>query len=124
MDQVVQSGLRVAIDVGGTFTDIVIADGGFGIFTYKILNDPKELGAHINTCIKDALDRASAGTAQVAAIVFGTTKCSNTVLEHTGAKTGLLCTQGFRDLLELRDGSRPPINSIFWDPVPPLIPRR
>ncbi|MGE0383349.1 MAG: hydantoinase/oxoprolinase family protein [Gammaproteobacteria bacterium] len=121
-----KSDLRVAIDVGGTFTDIVIADGGRGLYRYKILNDPDRIGAQINERIEHCMREAARtdGVARaVDTIIHGTTICSNAVLEGTGARTGLICTRGFRDILELREGRRPPDNDIFWEPVPALVPR-
>src|SRR6266446_1194325 len=116
------AGLRVAIDVGGTFTDIVIASSEQELATYKILSLPDKLGENIDECIEDAMRRLKSSS--VDTIVHGTTACSNAVLEGKGAKTGFLCTRGFRDLLEVRYGHREPTNDIFWDRLPPLVPRR
>ena len=118
---------RVAVDVGGTFTDIIITVGDLRIFTYKELNIPGKLGEIINRCIIDSLQRFKSETGSspdVGEFVLATTKCSNAVLEKSGAVTGLLCTEGYRDVLELRDGQRPPIYDIFWEPEPPIVPRR
>src|SRR5262249_41378724 len=92
------------------------------LFTYKILSLPAELGLAVDRCIRDAIERSH--LARVDAIVHGTTVGSNAVLEGKGALTGLVCTRGFRDLLEIRDGRRPAVNDIFWSPTPPLVPRR
>src|SRR5262245_15925414 len=102
-----EAGVRVAIDVGGTFTDIVISAVG-ELFTYKILSLPGELGVATDRCVRDAMERSRASS--VDAIVHGTTVGSNAVLEGKGAATGLVCTRGFRDLLEVRDGRRPAVN--------------
>ena len=116
------AGLKVAIDVGGTFTDIVIASSEQQLATYKILSLPEKLGETIDACIEDAFVRLESKS--VGTIVHGTTACSNAVLEGKGSKTGFLCTRGFRDLLEIRYGHREPTNDIFWDRLPPLVPRR
>ncbi len=115
-------GLRVAFDVGGTFTDVVIAAENGEILTYKILALPGTIGADVDRCIDDALKRT--GGRQVDRMVHATTVASNTVLEGKGAITGLICTRGFRDLIEIRGLQRPAIYDIFWDRIPPLVPRR
>ncbi len=115
-------GLRVAFDVGGTFIDVVIADDDGQIFTYKILALPDSIGGDVGGCVQDALARSSADS--IARMVHATTVASNTVLEGKGAVTGLLCTRGFRDLIEIRGLQRPAIYDIFWDRLPPLVPRR
>lgn len=114
--------LRVAFDVGGTFTDVVIAATDGRLFTYKILTLPDSLGADVGRCIADAVQQLP-GSA-VANMVHGTTIASNAVLEGKGAITGLLTTAGFRDELELRRLGRPGIYDVFWERTPPLIPRR
>jgi N-methylhydantoinase A len=115
-------GLRVAFDVGGTFTDVVIAGADGPILTYKVLALPDTVGVDVGRCIHDALARY--GTDKIARMVHASTVASNTVLEGKGALTGLICTRGFRDLIEIRGLQRPAIYDIFWDRIPPLVPRR
>ena len=115
-------GLRVAFDVGGTFIDVVIAAAGGAILTYKILTLPDSIGPDVGRCVQDALKRC--GTDRIARVVHATTVASNTVLEGKGAVTGLICTRGFRDLIEIRGLQRPAVYDIFWDRIPPLVPRR
>src|SRR5690348_10986200 len=101
------AGLRVAFDVGGTFTDVVIAAESGEIFTYKILALPDTIGPDVDRCVDDALRRC--GADRIARVVHATTVASNTVLEGKGAVTGLICTRGFRDLIEIRGLQRPAI---------------
>jgi N-methylhydantoinase A len=115
-------GLRVAFDVGGTFIDVVIAASDGAILTYKILTLPDSIGQDVGRCVEDALNKSAAGS--IARMVHATTIASNTVLEGKGVLTGLICTSGFRDLIEIRGGQRPAIYDIFWDRVAPLVPRR
>ena len=115
-------GLRVAFDVGGTFIDVVIAAEGAPILTYKILTLPDTIGEDVRRCVEDA--RARSATRGISRLVHGTTVGSNTVLEGKGAITGLICTRGFRDLIEIRGGQRPAIYDIFWERIAPLVPRR
>lgn len=116
------STLRVAFDIGGTFTDVVIAGARGHLFTYKILTLPDSLGADVGRCVADALRQQSGG--RVASMVHGTTVASNAVLEGKGAVTGLITTAGFRDELEIRRLGRPGVYDVFWERTPPLIPRR
>lgn len=115
-------GLRVAFDVGGTFIDVVVAAEGAPILTYKILTLPDTIGKDVRRCVEDALSRSPAHG--ISRMVHGTTVGSNTVLEGKGAITGLICTRGFRDLIEIRGGQRPAIYDIFWQRIAPLVPRR
>ena len=115
-------GLRVAFDVGGTFIDVVIAAEGAPILTYKILTLPDTIGEDVRRCVEDA--RARSAARGISRMVHGTTVGSNTVLEGKGAITGLICTRGFRDLIEIRGGQRPAIYDIFWERIAPLVPRR
>ncbi|MBT6273080.1 MAG: hydantoinase/oxoprolinase family protein [Chromatiales bacterium] len=114
--------LRVAFDIGGTFTDVLIAGPHGRLLKYKILTLPDSIGGDVNRCIESAL--AECPGSLVSTIVHGTTVAANAVLEQKGAKTGLLTTQGFRDELEIRRLGRPGIYSVFWERNAPLIPRR
>jgi len=114
--------LRVAFDIGGTFTDVVITGAGGRLFTYKILTLPNSVGADVGRCVADALGQQP--RSQVASLVHGTTIASNAVLEGKGAITGLLTTKGFRDELEIRRLGRPGVYDVFWERTAPLIPRR
>jgi N-methylhydantoinase A len=114
--------LRVAFDIGGTFTDVVVAGANGRLFTYKILTLPDSVGADVGRCVADALGREP--SSHVASLVHGTTIASNAVLEGKGAVTGLITTKGFRDELEIRRLGRPGVYDVFWERTPPLIPRR
>ncbi len=113
---------RAGFDIGGTFTDIIVAapDGRF--LTYKILSIPTGIGENVGRCIADALDKS--GATQLSALVHGTTVGTNALLEGKGAKAGLLTTQGFRDALEMRRLSLAGARDYYWERSAPLIPRR
>ena len=114
--------LRVAFDIGGTFTDVVIAGDDGQLLTYKILTLPDSVGVDVGRCIADA--ERQHPESPVASLVHGTTIASNAVLEEQGARTGLITTTGFRDELEIRRLGRPSVYNVFWQRTPPLIPRR
>jgi len=118
----VQTSLRVAFDIGGTFTDVLVAAGDGRLFTFKILTLPDSIGADVDRCVNDAIAASAGG--RVEGIVHGTTVASNAVLEAKGAVTGLITTRGFRDELEIRRFGRPGVYDVFWERIPPLIPRR
>jgi N-methylhydantoinase A len=113
---------RVAFDIGGTFTDIVVVTAEGRLLTYKILSIPDKIGQDVGRCIGDALNQS--GHKQLASLVHGTTIGSNALLEGKGALTGLITTRGFRDELEMRRLARPGVYDFFWERTPPLVPRR
>lgn len=114
---------RIGVDIGGTFTDLVVYDDQRGIVrTEKVPTTP---ASPESGCI-DALKLVSSEPAIIDACEYflhGTTVGLNALLERRGAKVGLLCTLGFRDVLELRRGSRPAGYDLNWMPPAPLVPR-
>ena len=113
--------LRIGIDIGGTFTDIVaIADDG-SVATHKVLSTPHDYGEGIVNGLSGLLAR-HAGT--VSAVLHATTVGSNTVLEGKGARTALITTRGFRDILEIRDLRMPVLYDISWTKPRALVERR
>jgi len=114
---------RIGVDIGGTFTDLVVYDDQRGIIrTEKVPTTPSSPEAG---CI-DAVKLVSSDPAIIEACEYflhGTTVGLNALLERRGAKVGLLCTSGFRDVLELRRGSRPEGYDLNWVPPAPLVPR-
>jgi N-methylhydantoinase A len=118
---------RVGIDIGGTFTDFALQKGD-AIVLEKTLSTPadrslavllglEKLAAREGLALRDFLGR-------LAAIVHGTTVGDNTLIEGTGALTGLLTTAGFRDELELRRGFKEDIWDVRLPPPRPIVPRR
>ncbi|MBI2001569.1 MAG: hydantoinase/oxoprolinase family protein [candidate division NC10 bacterium] len=98
-----QARFRIGIDVGGTFTDIVLCDGADGTLAlHKVPTTPHDIALGLLA----ALRKSGVPAAGIAEIAHGTTVATNAVLERKGARTGLLTTAGFRDVLELRDGRR------------------
>ncbi len=110
---------HIGIDVGGTFTDLVVCDRTDGALRlHKVPTTPHDIASGISA----ALEKSGAPAAEIAEIAHGTTVATNALLERKGARTGLLTTAGFRDLLELRDGGRRPLRG--WQPAfEPIIPR-
>jgi N-methylhydantoinase A len=110
---------HIGIDVGGTFTDLVVCDRTDGSLSlHKVPTTPHDIAAGISM----GLAKSGAPASEVAEIAHGTTVATNALLERKGARTGLLTTSGFRDLLELRDGGRRPLRG--WQPAfEPIVPR-
>jgi N-methylhydantoinase A len=113
---------RVAFDIGGTFTDIVVVTGDHHLRTYKVLSIPEEVAHEVRRPIEAVLNET--GHKRLANLVHGTTIASNAVLEGKGAITGLITTRGFRDEIEMRRLARPAVYDFLWERNPPLIPRR
>jgi len=113
--------LRVGIDIGGTFTDLVaVSDDGI-VTTRKIASTPSDYGQGIIAGLQALLaDQVSS----VADVLHATTVGSNTVLEMKGAKTALITTKGFRDILEIRDLRMPVLYDIGWTKPRALVERR
>jgi len=116
--------LRVGCDVGGTFTDFVLLDEASGeIQVEKGLTTPADPSIGILDGL-GALDRASPGhAARTGRFAHATTLIANAVIERKGARTALLCTRGFRDVLELRRHVRVTTYELWADPPEPLVPR-
>ena len=93
---------RVGVDIGGTFTDIVILGQDGAVLTRKVSSTPDDYGRAISLGMSQMLQENSIDPADVEEIVHATTVATNAVLEGKGARTGLITTEGFRDVLEFR----------------------
>ncbi len=110
---------RFAVDVGGTFTDIVVLDVDTGAVCYAKASTTPDAPAE---GVLNAIDKAGVSLARADFFFHGTTLGINTVLERTGASTGLITTKGFRDELEIARLNWP-MYQLHWDQPPPLVPR-
>ncbi len=114
---------RVGVDVGGTFTDVVFYDDGSGeVRIGKVPTVPDSPEQGVEASISTVLD----GTELAASEYFlhGTTVGLNTILQRSGPAIGMLCTRGFRDVLEIRRTERDDPYGLFAKPVSPLVPRK
>jgi N-methylhydantoinase A/oxoprolinase/acetone carboxylase beta subunit len=94
---------RLGVDIGGTFTDFALIDDVSGkLSVNKALTTPHDPSEAIVKGTKALLDREGLSASQVDIIVQGTTLATNALIERKGAKTGLITTEGFRDILEMR----------------------
>ena len=115
---------RVGIDIGGTFTDLVLMGEDGSLHAEKLLTTPDDFGRGIADGLAAALSNIGAAADDVEVIVHGTTVATNAILEAKGALTGLITTRGFRDVLELRRLRIPEMYTLNWTKPPPLVPRR
>ncbi len=111
--------MRIAVDIGGTFTDLVAVDDSNQILRSKALTTPDDLARGIADCLKGA----NINVAAADFFVHGSTVTINAVLEHKGARTGLITTKGFRDVYEIGRGNRPEGYNLFFKRPVPLVPR-
>ena len=112
-------GLLVGIDIGGTFTDIIVCDlSGGGIRAAKVATTPRDYGEGV----MNALEACGLSPKAVEEIVHGTTVATNALIQGKVAPCGLITTRGFRDLLDLRKRDRP-VPFGLHPPFEPLIPR-
>ena len=110
-------------DIGGTFTDIVLRGNG-GVRTLKVSSTPDDYSRAILTALTEIREAFGVDPRDIEAVVHATTVATNTILEHKGAKTALVTTEGFRDVLEMRRLRIPVMYDLQYDKPPPLVPRR
>jgi N-methylhydantoinase A len=114
---------RVGVDVGGTFTDIVLLGSDGTIHTKKISSSVEDYAQAIVDGLAEVFRETGLAGKAIEEIRHGTTVASNAILEHKGAKTGLITTKGFRDVLEIRTLRMPRMYDIGWTKPAPLVER-
>src|SRR3990172_649417 len=120
-----ETGMRLGIDIGGTFTDFVLLDDATGqITTYKCLTTPRDPSDAIEEGIRGLAKEVPGYVDGLEEIIHGTTLVINCIIERKGAHTGLITTQGFRDVLELGREIRYAPYDVFAEFPEPLVPRR
>jgi N-methylhydantoinase A len=117
-------GVRVAVDIGGTFTDIVVMSGDGVLHESKISTTPDDPSRAVVAGLQALLAELGIPATRVEEVLHGTTVGSNTILQRTGARTGLITTRGFRDVLEIGRIRMPDMFDLTWDKPKPLVPRR
>ena len=115
---------RVGADIGGTFTDIVLIGDDGSIATKKVLSTPADYGVAIAAGLAKLLKETGVDPAAIEGVVHGTTVVTNAIIEQKGAKTALITTAGFRDVLELRRVRIPELYNFLYDKIPPLVRRQ
>jgi N-methylhydantoinase A len=115
---------RVGVDVGGTFTDFTLLDDASGdLHFFKLPSTPSDPSEAIERGLRQLLIDHAVSAEDVGYVGHGTTVATNIVIERRGARTGLLTTRGFRDVLELGRQARPSIYDYRVQKPPPLVPR-
>ena len=117
-------GTRVGVDVGGTFTDVVLLGDDGRMVARKVSSTPEDYSRGIAEGVAAALADCGATPGDVTSVVHATTVATNTILEQKGARTGLIMTRGFRDVLEMRRLRIPVMYDLQYEKPPPLVPRR
>ncbi|AWG44795.1 hydantoin utilization protein A (plasmid) [Priestia filamentosa] len=113
----------VGVDVGGTFTDVTLVDSDKGsIKNHKVPSTPKDPSHAIMTGIEQILEMNSIPFNEVEYLAHGTTVATNALIERKGAKTALIVTKGFRDLLEIARQTRPHLYDLFKEKPETVIP--
>ena len=113
----------IGVDVGGTFTDITLLDPCTGaIKNHKVPSTPQDPSIAIMKGIEEMLDICGHQCGDVSYLAHGTTVATNALIERKGARTGLLTTKGFADLLEIGRQKRPSLYDVFVRMPEPLIP--
>lgn len=122
------SGIEIAVDVGGTFTDFVLREADGRLTSYKSSTTPGDIAVGIFNGLDLIASRRGitreALLAGCAAFACGTTVATNAILEGKAARTALLCTEGFRDTLLIREGGKADTYNLRQDYPPPYVPRR
>src|SRR5690348_12941024 len=114
---------RIGIDIGGTFTDLVLLAETGEVWMAKVASTVDDYARGIVEGLGALLSRAGIEPGAVGEVVHGTTVASNAILELKGARTGLITTRGFRDVLELRRLRFPRLYDLAWQKPPPLVER-
>jgi N-methylhydantoinase A len=114
---------RVGVDIGGTFTDLVFLDPSGRLHTKKVSSTVDDYARAIIDGLGEVFRDTGITGADIAEVLHGTTVASNAVLEQKGARTGLITTRGFRDVLEIRRLRMPRLYDLTWEKPVPLVER-
>ncbi len=114
---------RVGVDIGGTFTDIVLLGADGTVHTKKVSSSTENYAQAIVDGLAELFGEVGLDGKAIEEIRHGTTVASNAILEHKGARVGLVTTRGFRDVLEIRTLRMPRLYDIGWTKPQPLIER-
>jgi N-methylhydantoinase A len=118
------NGIRIGVDIGGTFTDVALVNertGEAGVV--KVPTTPRDLARGVVEALETALATHGVAPGGVSLVAHATTVVTNALLEGKGARTALVTTRGFRDVLELRRSARARLYDLFQDPPAVLVPR-
>ncbi len=115
---------RIGVDIGGTFTDIVFMDSDGGVLTKKISSSVDDYARAIADGLAEVFESHGLTGTDIQEVLHGTTVASNAILEHAGARVGLIGSKGFRDVLEIRNLRMPRLYDLQWEKPTPLVPRR
>lgn len=118
------STFRLGVDIGGTFTDIVLLGDNGSVRTKKVLSTPDDYARAVVAGATALLSECRVDGSEVVGVVHASTVASNTILEGRGALTALITTEGFRDVLEMRRLRIPVLYDVQYESVAPLVPRR
>ncbi len=115
---------RVGVDIGGTFTDLIVVDDETGAFAVgKALTTQDDPSQAVESVLSETLSRAGIDASDVPHLVHGTTLVTNAIIERKGARTALLTTQGFRDSIEIGREHRYDLYDLMLEHPRPLVPR-
>jgi N-methylhydantoinase A len=116
--------LKIGVDIGGTFTDLVVFDDATGSFAIgKILTTPHDPSHAVETLVLETLERENIRAGGVRQLIHGTTLVTNAIIERTGSYTALFATEGFRDSIEIRRENRYELYDLMLEMPQPLVPR-
>ena len=109
---------RVAVDIGGTFTDLAWYNGASAVIFEKVLST----SPHFAGGVHQSLAKAGIDMAHALHFVHGSTVAVNAVIQKTGARTALITTEGFQDVYEIGRANRPDTYNLFFEKPRPLVP--
>ena len=115
---------RIGIDIGGTFTDIVVLGPDGAVATSKVPSTPDDYSRGILDGVSGLVGGEGIDPASIAQVMHGTTVATNAILEGKGARVALITTEGFRDVLEIRRLRMPALYDIRFRKPPALVSRR
>jgi N-methylhydantoinase A len=116
--------MKIGVDIGGTFTDLVMLDPDTGrLFNEKVLTTPDDPSRGVLTGITSILRKNAVEAGQVTGIIHGTTLVANALIERKGVRTALVTTRGFRDIVQIGREWRYDTYDLFIENVEPLTPR-
>ncbi|WP_160147367.1 hydantoinase/oxoprolinase family protein [Methylopila sp. Yamaguchi] len=115
---------RLGVDIGGTFTDVVLMSADGVIYSKKVLSTPQDYSQGIESGVSALLAELGIDASEIGEFVHATTVATNTIIERKGARSGLLTTKGFRDVLEIARFRTPRLYDIHYKKQDALVERR